>query len=49
MARPPDERYLLDRIADFNTKPSVASVSHVGADDAARDLSPIGVIPQDAS
>jgi hypothetical protein len=49
MARPRNERHSLDRIADLNSKPSVVSVRHVGADDTVHNLSPIADGPGDAA
>jgi hypothetical protein len=39
----------LRALSDLNPQPAVVWVSHVGADDAASNLSPIGIIPHDAS
>jgi hypothetical protein len=41
--------YLLDRVADLDTEPSVVLVRHVGADDTVHSFSPIGVRPGDAA
>src|SRR6516164_5853861 len=44
----PNERYLLDRVADLDTEPSVVLVRHVGADDTVH-TPPIGVCPSNAA
>src|SRR6516164_1619896 len=43
-----NQRYLLDRVADLDTEPSVVLVRHVGADDTVHN-SPIGVCPGNAA
>jgi hypothetical protein len=44
-----NQRNALPALSDLNSQPSVAWVSHVGADDAVHNLFPIGMIPHDAS
>ena len=44
-----NQRYLLGRVADLDAKPCMMGITHLGADYAARNLSPAGVSPRNAA